>query len=66
MVMEADLDTGATRPEVQFNQFLTDKLRAWKRVQVDRVTREQEELEDNACRQFSGLSPVLNPDWNTW
>ena len=29
-----------------FNQFLTDKLRAWNRVQADPVAREHEELED--------------------
>ena len=46
VVMEADLATGATRPEAQFNQFLTDKLCAWKHVQVDHVTRMREELED--------------------
>ena len=46
VVMEADLATGTMRPEVQFNQFLTDKLRAWKHVQADHVACEREELED--------------------
>ena len=32
VVMEADLAAGTERPEVQFTQYLTDKLRAWKRI----------------------------------
>ena len=46
VVMEADLATGTMRPEVQFNQFLIDKLHTWKHVKTDRVTHEWDELED--------------------
>ena len=46
IVMEADLAAGTERTEAQFKQYLTDKLRAWKRTQMERFTRERDELED--------------------
>ena len=40
VVMEADLAVKIKRLEVQFNQLLTDKLHAWKRIQMEWFTRE--------------------------
>ena len=45
IVMGADLAAGTERPEAQFKQYLTDKLRTWKRTQMEQFTHERDELE---------------------
>ena len=40
VVMEADLAARTERPEAQFKQYFTDKLRAWKCIQMERFIRE--------------------------